>query len=196
MFTGIIECTGIVDEITPLLGGFEIVIRSPVSHELRVDQSVSHNGICLTVVEVSGSTHRVQVIAETVSRTEISAWKKNTEVNLERCLQANGRFDGHIVQGHVDSTGTVSRIDDHDGQLDVYIHHDPAAGITVSKGSVCLNGVSLTVVHSDHDQFSVSIIPYTRTHTNLGNLVPGDLVNIEFDIIGKYLQKISGSDAT
>lgn len=189
MFTGISECMGIVEDISPNQGGFDISISSPISHELKVDQSLSHNGICLTVVAIEGQIHKVQAIAETVSKTELSSWKTGSMVNLERCMPANGRFDGHIVQGHVDTIAAVVKVRDHDGQLVIWFEHDPEAGDTVQKGSVCVNGISLTVVESTPNGFSVAIIPYTREHTNLGKLTAGDVVNIEFDIIGKYLKK-------
>lgn len=193
MFTGIIEAMGRVLEKTENQDGLDFVIESPISHELKIDQSVSHDGICLTVVQVKDNTHTVQAIRETLQKTNISKWQQGTVINLERSMPAHGRFDGHIVQGHVDCVGVVNQINQHGGQLDINISHDPSAGITVEKGSICVNGISLTVVNSQADSFSLTIIPYTREHTNLKQLEVGNLVNLEFDIIGKYLLKMRNS---
>lgn len=190
MFTGIIETMGRVLEKTENQEGLDFVIESPISHELKIDQSVCHDGICLTVVQIQNNTHTVQAIRETVQKTNISQWQIGTAVNLERSMPAYGRFDGHIVQGHVDCVGVVNKIEDRGGQLDITIGHKPTDGITVEKGSICVNGISLTVVNSQADSFSLTIIPYTREHTNLKHLELGKLVNLEFDIIGKYLQKM------
>jgi riboflavin synthase len=189
MFTGISECTGVVVSKTPNLGGFDFVVQSPISSEFKIDQSICHDGICLTVVDLKAEMHTVQAIAETVSKTNIAQWNVGRRLNIERSMPASGRFDGHIVQGHVDSCGTVIKTEDADGQWVIWIEHTENSGITVQKGSICVNGISLTVVESQPNGFSVAIIPYTRINTNLGSLVKGDLVNIEFDIIGKYLKK-------
>ncbi len=188
MFTGIIESTGYVEHIENEGSNSHFKIRSPISSALKVDQSVAHDGVCLTVTEVVGDTHRVTAIAETLKRTSLINWTIGKQVNLERCMKADGRFDGHIVQGHVDCIGILDKIEDRNGSWGLYFTHAPGdTFITVPKGSICVNGVSLTVVESDSSFFSVEIIPYTWQHTNLGALKPGDSVNLEFDIIGKYL---------
>lgn len=188
MFTGIIESTGYVEHIENEGSNSHFKIRSPISSALKVDQSVAHDGVCLTVTEVVGDAHRVTAIAETLKRTSLINWTIGKQVNLERCMKADGRFDGHIVQGHVDCIGILDKIVDRNGSWGLYFTHAPGdTFITVPKGSICVNGVSLTVVESDSSFFSVEIIPYTWQHTNLGALKPGDSVNLEFDIIGKYL---------
>jgi riboflavin synthase len=154
---------------------------------------LSHNGVCLTVTSIAENTYTVTAIQETLLRTNLGQLSPNQFVNLERCLPANGRLDGHIVQGHVDCVGSIDEIHDLDGSWMIFISHPVEAGLTVTKGSVCLNGVSLTVVDSFPDAFSVAIIPYTWEHTNLSKLAPGDNVNIEFDILGKYMKKMSVS---
>jgi riboflavin synthase len=191
MFTGIVECMGKVVSKTPRLGGYDFVIESPLGPELKIDQSLCHDGICMTVVEILGIQHRVQAIAETVAKTNIANWEAGTSLNLERCMKADGRFDGHIVQGHVDATGEAIQIIDEGGQLLITIRYPNGVGETVEKGSVCVNGISLTVVNSRDNEFSVALIPYTREHTNLGSLRTGMQVNLEFDIIGKYLKKFA-----
>jgi len=190
MFTGIVEAVGLVEEVIADAGNRDFIIRSAISASLKVDQSVSHDGVCLTVTEVHADTHRVTAVAETLKRSMLHAWQKGTEVNLERCLRADGRFDGHVVQGHVDTTGTLLAVNDNKGSWELRITHDPLAGITVSKGSIAMNGVSLTVVDSYPGEFSVVVIPYTWQHTNLCRLSPGDAVNLEFDILGKYIQRM------
>lgn len=189
MFTGIVECLGEIISKTENQDGYDFVISSPISQELKIDQSLSHDGICLTVVGLHNGSHTVQAIRETVSKTNIASWESGGTVNLERSMPANGRFDGHIVQGHVDTTGKVIERIESGGQLTIRIEHDPVAGVTVEKGSVTINGVSLTVVDSSQNAFSLALIPYTKDHTNLGLLRVNDKVNIEFDIIGKYLKK-------
>ncbi|MCC7296802.1 MAG: riboflavin synthase [Bacteroidia bacterium] len=189
MFTGIVECMGRLISKTPNGDGFDFVIQSSLASELKIDQSLSHDGICLTVVQINEDKHTVQAIRETVAKTNIAQWEVGVEINLERCMPANGRFDGHIVQGHVDGTAEVVFVENEGGQLTIEFTHNPVAGVTVPKGSICVNGVSLTVVKSENNAFSVAIIPYTAQHTNLQKLKSGDLVNIEFDIIGKYLKK-------
>jgi riboflavin synthase len=191
MFTGIIEAAGQVLHIQPEGTNLTFTIRSGISAELKVDQSLSHNGVCLTVTEIEGDTHRVTAIRETLEKTNLGRLRVGDRVNLERCMQLNGRFDGHIVQGHVDQTGTCMAVTDQDGSWLFDFAYDPAPGhITVEKGSICVNGVSLTCFRSGEGSFRVAIIPYTYEHTNFGQLREGDLVNLEFDIIGKYLMKI------
>ncbi len=191
MFTGIIEAAGQVLHIQPEGTNLTFTIRSGVSAELKVDQSLSHNGVCLTVTGIDGDTHRVTAIRETLEKTNLGRLRVGDRVNLERCMQLNGRFDGHIVQGHVDQTGTCTAVTDQDGSWLFDFAYDPAPGhITVEKGSICVNGVSLTCFRSGEGSFRVAIIPYTYEHTNFGQLREGDVVNLEFDIIGKYLMKI------
>jgi riboflavin synthase len=189
MFTGIVEGLGKILRAEKVGSNVQFVMESPFTAELRVDQSVSHDGVCLTVTRVDYPEYRVTAVEETLSRTTLSAWQPGTLVNLERCMPATGRFDGHIVQGHVDTKAKLLLIEDCIGSWKLTFRHDPAAGLTVSKGSICVNGVSLTVVDSMEDSFSVVIIPYTWEHTNLHLLKAGDAVNIEFDILGKYMQK-------
>ncbi|HEX8529103.1 MAG TPA: riboflavin synthase [Cytophagales bacterium] len=191
MFTGIIEAAGQVLHIQPEGTNLTFTIRSGISPELKVDQSLSHNGVCLTVTGIEGDTHRVTAIRETLEKTNLGRLRVGDRVNLERCMQLNGRFDGHIVQGHVDQTGTCTAVTDQDGSWLFDFAYDSAPGhITVEKGSICVNGVSLTCFQSGDGSFRVAIIPYTYEHTNFGQLREGDLVNLEFDIIGKYLAKI------
>jgi riboflavin synthase len=193
MFTGIIEQQARVVAIVKDQSNVHFQLTAPFQHELKVDQSVSHNGVCLTVTKIEETGYWVTAIDETLQRTNLSQWNMGDAVNVERCMPAHGRFDGHIVQGHVDCTGIIDEIHDLDGSWMNFITHDADAGITVNKGSICVNGVSLTVVDSFPDAFSVAIIPYTWEHTNLSVLKPGDLVNLEFDILGKYLKKFSVS---
>lgn len=189
MFTGIVEGLGKVLQVEREGGNLRFWLESPFTAELKVDQSVSHDGVCLTVTGKDEKTYSVTAVEETLNRTTLSAWKNGTLVNLERCMPANGRFDGHIVQGHVDTKAELLSVEDCNGSWKLTFRHDPAAGLTVSKGSICVNGVSLTVVDSMENSFSVVIIPYTWEHTNLQLLKAGDAVNIEFDILGKYMQK-------
>jgi riboflavin synthase len=192
MFTGIIESTGYVEHIENEGSNSHFTIRSSISSALKVDQSIAHDGVCLTITEVNGDTHRVTAIAETLNRSSLGKSAIGKQINLERCMKADGRFDGHIVQGHVDCIGKLERIEDRNGSWGLYFTH-PAGEtfLTVQKGSVCINGVSLTVVESGETFFSVEIIPYTWNHTNLGLLNVGDAVNLEFDIIGKYLATLA-----
>jgi riboflavin synthase len=191
VFTGIIETTGTL--INSLTEGSNIhfTFSSPISHELRIDQSVAHNGVCLTVVALGNGTHTVTAIEETLQKTNLGALEIGSTLNLERCMPANGRFDGHIVQGHVDTTATCVAIEDKAGSWEFHFELETLEQglLLVDKGSICINGVSLTVVKSVNKHFHVAIIPYTYTHTQFEKLKIGDKVNIEFDIIGKYLQK-------
>jgi riboflavin synthase len=192
MFTGIIEAIGTLSQITTEGSNTHFSFLSPLTAELKVDQSLAHDGVCLTVVEVSPEGYRVTAIAETLQKTNLSTWKVGKKVNLERCMSANGRFDGHIVQGHVDQIGTIQRIQDQDGSWLVDVTFDAALGnVTVEKGSITMNGTSLTCFNSAPGSFSVAIIPFTYEFTNFHQLKAGDIVNLEFDIVGKYIQRIT-----
>jgi riboflavin synthase len=191
MFTGIIEQLGIVKAIRKEGENIHFTISAPFTAELKIDQSVAHNGCCLTVVELSNDEYVVTAIQETLDKTNLKSWKIGTKVNLERCMQMNGRLDGHIVQGHVDTTATCSEIEDQNGSWK-YTFQYLNDMVTVEKGSVTINGTSLTVVDSKDKEFSVCIIPYTYEHTNFHALQIGDTVNLEFDIIGKYVAKLFG----
>lgn len=191
MFTGIIEVVGEVSEVKSEGTNRHFKISSSVSHELKVDQSISHNGVCLTVTKVDGKSHWVTAIDETLKKSNLGDLKKGDSVNLERCMMNNGRFDGHIVQGHVDQMGKVKSIKDENGSWIFVFGYDASTeNITVEKGSICVNGVSLTCFNSKDGEFTVAIIPYTFEHTNFGKLKAGDSVNLEFDIIGKYVKKL------
>ena len=161
---------------------------SSFTDELKIDQSLAHNGVCLTVVEIKSPQYRVTAIQETLQKTNLGDLAVGQKVNLERCMPANGRFDGHIVQGHVDLTGVCTSIESHDGSWEYHFQY-PLGHVTVEKGSICVNGTSLTVVESGLDTFSVAIIPYTYEHTNFHDLTVGAEVNLEFDIIGKYVAR-------
>jgi riboflavin synthase len=191
MFTGIIETLGTVRNIRTEGTNKHFTLTAPFVPELKIDQSVSHNGVCLTVVAIENDTYTVTAIDETLQKTNLTFLRENDTVNLERCMPATGRFDGHIVQGHVDQTAICKNIEDQNGSWLFTFEYDAAQGnITVEKGSVCVNGISLTVVNSKENAFSVAIIPYTFEHTNLHTLKAGDTVNLEFDIIGKYIARI------
>ncbi|MFZ4102117.1 MAG: riboflavin synthase [Sphingobacterium thalpophilum] len=192
MFTGIIEKVGTVSNLKKERDNLQMIIQSEFSNELKIDQSVSHNGICLTVVAIGTGTHTVTAITETLNKTNLGKLKEGDLVNLERCMQINGRLDGHIVQGHVDQTGICTEVIEKNGSWEYTISYDSTIGnITVEKGSICVNGISLTVVNSREDSFSVAIIPYTYEHTNMQSLRIGDTVNLEFDIIGKYIARLA-----
>lgn len=191
MFTGIIEAAGEVVELQKEGGNLHITVCSAISNELKIDQSVAHNGVCLTVVAIGDNTHTVTAIEETLSKTNLNTLGAGDLVNLERCMQMNGRLDGHIVQGHVDQTAVCTSVKEMDGSWFYTFSYDPSFGnITVEKGSITVNGVSLTVVNSNDDHFSVAIIPYTHEHTNFKKIKSNDVVNLEFDIIGKYVAKL------
>lgn len=191
MFTGIIETLGEVKNIKTEGSNLHFTIQSAISNQLKIDQSVAHNGVCLTVVGLTDDTHTVTAIQETLEKSNMQYLKIGNKVNLERCMQMNGRLDGHIVQGHVDQTATCIKREKLDGSWEYRFKYDAAHGnVTVEKGSVCLNGISLTVVGSATDEFSVFIIPYTFEHTNLQEVEVGDAVNVEFDIIGKYVARL------
>jgi riboflavin synthase len=192
MFTGIIESIGTLNQITTEGTNTHFYFSSPLYSELKVDQSLAHDGVCLTVVEITSDGYRVTAIDETLKKTNLSSWKVGKKVNLERCMAANGRFDGHIVQGHVDQIGTIQRIVDQDGSWLVDVSYDASLGnVTVEKGSITLNGTSLTCFNSASGAFSVAIIPYTYEFTNFHELKAGDQINLEFDIVGKYIQRIT-----
>lgn len=191
MFTGIIETMVTLVEKRVINTNIDFFFHSTITNELKVDQSVSHNGVCLTVVEINHSVYKVTAVNETLQKTNLKNLKVGEKVNLERCMLANGRFDGHIVQGHVDDVAVCAKIEDKNGSWDFYFKINPAhQNLLVSKGSVCINGVSLTVVNAIDNWFSVTIIPYTFEHTIFQYIQTNDEVNIEFDIIGKYLNKI------
>lgn len=187
MFTGIVETLGMVKELTPSGTNLQIRMESALTAELRIDQSVSHNGVCLTVDGFTDGDYTITCIRETLEKTNLGRLKPGDRVNLERCMPVNGRLDGHIVQGHVDTTGKVQEINNLDGSFEIVVTYDHDELYTVSKGSITVNGVSLTVVRSEDGLFSIHVIPYTWEHTNLGTLQPGDTVNLEFDILGKYI---------
>lgn len=191
MFTGIIETLGEIESIREEGTNLHFVVQSELSNELKIDQSVSHNGVCLTVVALTEHTHTVTAIQETLEKSNLDNLNVGSKVNLERCMQMNGRLDGHIVQGHVDQTAVCVKREALDGSWEYRFKYDSKNGnVTVEKGSVCVNGISLTVVGSEDDEFSVFIIPYTFEHTNLHEVNVGDVVNIEFDIIGKYVARL------
>jgi riboflavin synthase len=190
MFSGIVEATGTVLRIEREQSNIHFWIKSPFSDELAIDQSVAHNGVCLTVVALEPGQYKVTAISETLERTNLADWTIGTEVNLERCLRLSDRIDGHMVQGHVDTTATCVSVEETDGSWKYFFQYNPTPEwTTVPKGSICVNGVSLTVVDSEKDRFSVCIIPYTYEHTNFKNLKAGNRVNLEFDIIGKYVMR-------
>jgi riboflavin synthase len=191
MFTGIIETLGKITDLKQDQGNLHITVESAIAHELKIDQSVAHNGVCLTVVAVADGLHVVTAIEETLNKTSLSHLKIGEPVNLERCMQMNARLDGHIVQGHVDQTAVCTAFKELDGSWEYTFEYDAAIGnVTVEKGSICVNGISLTVVNSQANSFSVAIIPYTFEHTNLHNVREGSVVNLEFDIIGKYVARL------
>jgi riboflavin synthase len=193
MFTGIIETLGKVEAIREEATNKHFSLSSAFTNELQIDQSVAHNGVCLTVVAIDGDSYTVTAIDETLQKTNLNSLKLGDVVNLERCMQANGRFDGHVVQGHVDQTGICESVTDENGSWKFTFSYNANTGnVTVEKGSICINGISLTVVDSQEDRFSVAIIPYTYEHTNLHSVKPGDTVNLEFDIIGKYVARLLG----
>ncbi|MES2588468.1 MAG: riboflavin synthase [Bacteroidota bacterium] len=189
MFTGIIEVLGEVIRIEKEQENVHFTIKSPFTNELKIDQSIAHNGVCLTVVKIDGEKYVVTAILETLLKTNLGSWEVGTKVNLERCMVLNGRLDGHIVQGHVDSTAICKNIENQQGSWKYTFKYDSSFA-TVEKGSITVNGVSLTVVDSKAKEFSVCIIPYTYEHTNFHQLKINDTINLEFDIIGKYVAKL------
>ena len=193
MFTGIIESLGRVESLEEEGTNLHITVASPISGELKVDQSVAHNGVCLTVVEKTDNSHTVTAVKETLDKSNIGELKTGTQLNLERCMVANGRFDGHIVQGHVDGIGTVSNVEEMDGSWKFTFGLNEPTKLLVEKGSVTINGVSLTCFEVTDTSFCVAIIPYTFEHTNLGSMAIGETVNLEFDIVGKYVERMLSS---
>lgn len=193
MFTGIIETLGIVKAIEPAQTNITFSIESHLAAELQIDQSVAHNGVCLTVVETNQKNlYKVTAIQETLRKTNLQAWKIGTKINLERAMKMNARLDGHIVQGHVDEIGEcIRKIDEQGSWVFTFRYSENSPNITIEKGSIAVNGTSLTVVNSQKNEFSVAIIPYTYEHTNFHQLEVGEKVNLEFDMIGKYLQKLA-----
>lgn len=188
MFTGIVEITGAVKKVISNGSNKTFWIESPLSSQLKVDQSVSHSGVCLTVEEIAGNRHRVTAIDETLQKTNLACWNEGTTVNLERCLQLNDRLDGHLVQGHADATGICIKRKEKKGSWEFEFEFPKKfAGLVIEKGSVCVNGISLTAFDVKKKSFRVAIIPYTFEHTNIREVQPGDTVNLEFDMIGKYL---------
>ena len=191
MFTGIIESLGELKKVEKQDDNINFTFSCEFTNELKVDQSLAHNGICLTVIDINGDNYTVTAIDETIQKTNIGNLKVGEKVNLERCMKLGDRLDGHIVQGHVDQVGYVDKIEEEDGSWKFYIKYDPLlSNITVNKGSITINGTSLTVVDSGKDYFSVCIIPYTYNNTNFKSLTKGSMVNLEFDIVGKYLAKL------
>jgi len=190
MFTGIIEALGRVESITDEGSGRIFWVSSPISRELKPDQSLSHNGACLTVEQVTEHQHRVTAIEETLKKTDLGSWRVGDTVNLERCMQMNGRLDGHLVQGHVDTIAICTGITTKNGSNE-YTFSFPAsfASLVIEKGSVCVNGISLTCYNVKENEFTVAIIPYTVDHTNMKEVKEGGSVNLEFDVIGKYIQR-------
>ncbi len=194
MFTGIIETLGEVSKLEEAAGNLEIHIKTPLSKELKVDQSVAHNGVCLTVVECSEDTYRVTAVQETLDKTSLGELKPGSKVNLERAMVLGTRLDGHLVQGHVDLTGTCTGIEETDGSWKFTFEYPEEGGghVTIGKGSITVDGVSLTVVDSEPGRFSVAIIPYTYDHTLFHTYTVGQRVNLEFDVIGKYVARLLG----
>ena len=191
MFTGIIEATGKVEKIERNETNIDFTLSCPFTQELKIDQSLAHNGCCLTVVEINGNEYKVTAINETLEKTNLGYWNVGTEVNLERCLKFEGRLDGHVVQGHVDETGIVENIENLNGSYIITVSYEESDEYTtVPQGSITVNGTSLTVAESGKNKISVAIIPYTWEFTNKKHLKKGDVVNLEFDIIGKYVAKL------
>jgi len=191
MFTGIIETLGEIKAIEKEGGNVHLTISSTITNELKIDQSVAHNGVCLTVTSVENNEYKVTAIQETIDKTNLSDWKIGTAVNLERAMKLGDRLDGHIVQGHVDQTGICKAIKETNGSWYYTFEYDSILNnLTIEKGSITVNGVSLTVVNSLKNEFSVAIIPYTYEHTNFNNFEIGTKVNLEFDVIGKYVSKL------
>ena len=190
MFTGIIENIALVKEIKKDGDNLIFTFESDLTSELKIDQSISHNGICLTVVDIKDNTYSVVAIKETVLKSSIKNWKVGEKVNLERAMKIGNRLDGHIVQGHVDQVGVCEKISEELGSWYFTFKYEKSDNITIEKGSIAINGISLTVVDSQTNKFSVAIIPYTYNHTNFKNLNIGDTVNLEFDMVGKYISKL------
>lgn len=191
MFTGIIEAIGTIVHTKQQGNNITLTIKSPISNELKIDQSVAHNGVCLTVIAAENGTHQVTAIDETLQKTTLGTWRENTQVNLERCTQVGARLDGHIVQGHVDQIGECIALTNQGGSWLYTFRYVPSRqNIVVEKGSICINGTSLTAFNAEGDTFTVAIIPYTYEHTTIHAVQIGSRVNLEFDVIGKYVAKM------
>ena len=191
MFTGIIETLGIIKDLKKEGENLHITINSSITNELKIDQSVAHNGVCLTVVAIENDNYTVTAIKETIDKTNLGEWKLDDVVNLERAMKLGDRLDGHIVQGHVDQTGICKAIEEANGSwYFTFEYNKNLNNLTIEKGSITVNGVSLTVVNSKTNEFSVAIIPYTYEHTNFKNFEVGTKINLEFDVIGKYVSKL------
>jgi riboflavin synthase len=191
MFTGIIEKTGIIKEIISTGTNKSFWVASSIAQELKIDQSLSHNGVCLTIEEIKDGKHLVTAIEETILKTNLGSWENDSIINLERCMQLNGRLDGHIVQGHVDCTAECIEIVEKAGSWEYnFAFPEKFAPFIIEKGSVTVNGISLTCFNITNDSFTVAIIPYTFEHTNMSSLKKGDRVNIEWDLVGKYVERI------
>jgi len=191
MFTGIIETLGRVEKIEKDRENINLTIQTNITHELKIDQSIAHNGVCLTVVAISGKNYVVTAIKETLDKTNLGHLSENDLLNIERAMKLGDRLDGHIVQGHVDQTAVCTEVLENDGSwIFTFVYDSNANNITIEKGSVTVNGVSLTIVDSKKNQFSVAIIPYTYTHTGFSKFKKGTIVNLEFDVIGKYVARL------
>ncbi|MFY7728803.1 MAG: riboflavin synthase [Flavobacterium sp.] len=191
MFTGIIETAATIKRIERENENIHFTFSSSITHELKIDQSLAHDGVCLTVVAIDADTYTVTAIKETLEKTNLREWTEGTEVNLERAMKLGDRLDGHIVQGHVDQTGVCTQVEEAGGSWYFTFEYDPAAhNITIEKGSITVNGTSLTVVNSKENAFSVAIIPYTYEHTNFKHFKVGTTVNLEFDVVGKYVARL------
>lgn len=194
MFTGIIEDLGLITNLKQEQSNLHISVKSNITQELKIDQSVAHNGVCLTVISINDDEYTVTAIKETLDKTNIGSLKIGDKVNLERAMKLGDRLDGHIVQGHVDQIGKCIAVEDKNGSWFFTFEYDASQGnITIEKGSITINGVSLTVVNSGTNTFSVAIIPYTLEHTNFHKISKGTVINLEFDVIGKYVSKLKGS---
>ena len=191
MFTGIIETLGIISDIKKDQGNVHLTIQTNITNELKIDQSVAHNGVCLTVVEIFDNKHVVTAIQETINKTTLGLWQIGDKVNIERAMKLGDRLDGHIVQGHVDQTAVCTNIQDKSGSWEFTFEYDSAlSNITIEKGSITVNGTSLTVVNSAKNSFSVAIIPYTYENTIFHTFEIGTKVNLEFDVVGKYIARM------
>ena len=190
MFTGIIENLSEIKEINKEGDNLSISLISKITNELKIDQSLSHNGVCLTVVDINDNIYKVTAIKETILKSSIKNWRIGDIIIIERAMKLGDRLDGHMVQGHVDQTATCTKISEENGSWYFYFEYQKSNNLTIEKGSISINGVSLTIVESMDNGFSVAIIPYTYENTNFKNIQVGDLVNIEFDMIGKYIHKI------
>ena len=190
MFTGIIENLSEIKEINKEGDNLSISLISKITNQLKIDQSLSHNGVCLTVVDINDNIYKVTAIKETILKSSIKNWRIGDIINIERAMKLGDRLDGHMVQGHVDQTATCTKISEENGSWYFYFEYEKSSNLTIEKGSISINGVSLTIVESMDNGFSVAIIPYTYENTNFKNIKVGDLVNIEFDMIGKYIHKI------